>query len=125
MDYGEELFGKDVAKAFPSAEDEIKNAGNCLSADLFTAATFHLMRIVEIGLRELARELHVKKIKKNTPLDYAQWKEVVNEIADKLEKKLPTTKGSKKTAALQFKHDTLSDFKAFEVTRNEVMHLSA
>jgi hypothetical protein len=116
------LFGPDVYEAFESARKEIKSAGNCLAADEYSAAVFHLLRIVEIGLRDLARELHIKKVKQSTPLDYAQWKEVVNEIAIILEKKLPAAKGPKKTAALQFKHDTLADFKSFDVIRNEIMH---
>src|SRR5579871_14343 len=38
----ETLFGRDVAEAFPSANEDIKHAGNCLAADCPTAAVFHL-----------------------------------------------------------------------------------
>jgi uridine phosphorylase len=41
----ENLFGKQVAKAFPLARNEIRSAGNCLAMDLNTAAVFHLMRV--------------------------------------------------------------------------------
>jgi len=114
------LFGDAANKAFPSAMHDIKDAGNCLAADLHPATAFHLMRVVEIGLRELARKLRVTIPK--TPLDYAGWDSVVRAIDSKLASKIPTARGPKKSAALKFKQDLLSDFKAFEVTRNEIMH---
>jgi hypothetical protein len=120
-DAREALFGTPVWVYFPEARNDIKAAGNCLAADLPNAATFHLMRIVEIGLRKLAHKLRVKNIK-NAPLDYALWREVVDEIDTKLETKLPKSKGQKKTKALLFKRDLLVDFKAFELRRNEIMH---
>jgi hypothetical protein len=113
-------FGDTVKNQLPIVAAEIKNAANCIAADLNTAAVFHLMRVVETGLRELARSLRVKINK--TPLDYAGWDSVVREIDDKLTAKIPKARGPKKTKSLQFKHDLLADFKAFEVERNEVMH---
>jgi len=115
------LFGKEVYQNFESARSDIKNAGNSLAADLHDAAVFHLLRVVEIGLRELATNLGLKKIAK-TPLDYSGWEKVVGAINDKLEAKIPKARGQKKSAALKFKHDLLADFKAFEILRNEIMH---
>src|ERR1039458_55289 len=46
----ENLFGSSVNDAFPSARPHIKDAGNCLAADLNTAAVFHLMISAEFGL---------------------------------------------------------------------------
>jgi len=117
----EDLFGESVYENFKSARDDIKAAGNCIAADLHDAAVFHLLRVVEIGLRELGRNLGIKKIAK-APLDYAGWQKVVNEIDGKLSSKIPKARSSKQSAALKFKHDLLADFKAFEVSRNEIMH---
>jgi hypothetical protein len=114
------LFGPEVFEEFHKSRGEIKDAGNCMAADLHTSAVFHLIRIVETGLRELASDLGVKV--KKTPLDYAGWESVVKAIDDKLAAKMPRARGPKKTAALKFKQDLLADFKAFEVTRNEIMH---
>jgi hypothetical protein len=51
----DELFGKEVKdSASPQLNTEIKAAGNCLAADLHTAAVFHLMRVAEHGLHALA-----------------------------------------------------------------------
>jgi hypothetical protein len=116
----EKLFGDEVFDKFPDAQKDIREAGNCLAADLHTAAAFHLIRVVEIGLRELARKQKVKFAK--TPLDYAGWKAVVDAIGVKLQEKIPKARGPRQAKALRFTHDTLTDFKAFEVIRNEIMH---
>jgi hypothetical protein len=52
-----DLFGSQVANAFPSARPDIEEAGNCLAFGRATACVFHLMRVVEHGLRALARNL--------------------------------------------------------------------
>lgn len=120
-DGDDSLFGKSVYENFPAMREDIKNAGNCLAVDLHDGAIFYLMRIVEFGLRELGRNLGIKKIA-NAPLDYAGWQKVVNEIEEKLTKKIPTVRGPKQSEELKFKHDLLADFKAFEVKRNEALH---
>jgi hypothetical protein len=117
----DELFGKTVNKAFPSAKIEIKDAGNCLAADLNTAAIFHLMRVAEIGLRALARRLKVtiKKI----PLEYADWGKIIFEIEEKIKLKKPKSRGKKQSEALEFYHGAIGEFNAFkDVWRNNVMH---
>jgi len=115
------LFGISVHNNFLSASADIENSGNCLAADLNDAAAFHLLRVVEIGLRELARNLGIKKIAK-APLDYTGWESLVREINGKLEFKIPKVRGHKKSSALKFKQDLLADFSAFGVLRTEVMH---
>jgi hypothetical protein len=50
------LFGDRVDAALPSARNDIKSAGHCLALELYTAAVFHLMKAVEIGLRMLAKQ---------------------------------------------------------------------
>jgi len=51
-----DLFGPAVSTAFRSASDDIREAGNCLAAEVPTAAVFHLMRASEIALRALATD---------------------------------------------------------------------
>jgi hypothetical protein len=119
-DLSESLFGTPVWAYFEDAREDIKDAGNCLAADLHDGAVFYLMRVVETGLRKLARKLKVKT--PNKPLDYAGWAEVVKAIDDKLTAKIPKSRSAKKITALKFKHELLVDFKAFEVIRNEAMH---
>src|SRR3989337_1503269 len=51
------LFGGPVAMAFPSANSDLKSAGNCLAVGCDTAAVFHLMRVAELGLRAFCGHL--------------------------------------------------------------------
>src|ERR1022692_625583 len=53
------LLGDPVKVAFPSAQNDIQHAGNCLAVECGTAAVFHLMRAVEWGLRALCRDLGI------------------------------------------------------------------
>jgi hypothetical protein len=110
-----------ISHHFPEAHKDIKGAGVALAADLHDAAAFYLMRVVEVGLRDLARNLGIKKLK-NNPLDYGGWDDVVKAIDDKLSKKIPKSRSPKKIAAMKFKQAMLLDFKHFQVLRNEIMH---
>ena len=51
------LFGEGVTKAFPSAVVDIEEAGKCLAFERNTACVFHLMRVMEVGLRVLGDTL--------------------------------------------------------------------
>jgi len=67
----DELFGRRVAEAFPSAKDDIREAGNCLAAECNTGAVFHLMRAAEVGLRALAIDREAEF--KNKPITQQDW----------------------------------------------------
>jgi len=56
------LFGKDVTEAFPSAIIDIKEAGKCLAFERWTACVFHLMRVMEIGLKVICKYLKTTKV---------------------------------------------------------------
>jgi hypothetical protein len=133
----EDLFGGKVSAAFVSAKPEIKAAGNCLACDLNTAAVFHLMRVVEFGMRGLASNLNVKIPKK--PLELAGWDEMIQKIDEKISKKLnrkaplgvplikyKSRKGKsyqKKEEDKEFYRGVIHEFYGFkDVWRNHVMH---
>ena len=88
-----DLFGERVSAAFPSAQPEIQDAGNCLAADLHTAAVFHLMRAVEHGLRALARRF---KVRLGQPLEYACWEHVIRAAEKKDQQPAGKTEGQEK-----------------------------
>jgi hypothetical protein len=114
------LFGPDVNYAFPEAQDEIRDAGNCIAADLNTAAVFHLMRAAEHGLRSLAKHL---KVKIKGQLDYADWGTVLARMDDKLTAIERKPRGKKKSEELEFYRLIQSECKALkDVWRNNVMH---
>lgn len=53
------LFGGDIEGKFPSSLFEIDEAAKCLGLGRPTAAVFHLMRMMEIGIRAVARCLGI------------------------------------------------------------------
>jgi len=56
-----QMFGLEVFNNFHSANDDIFEAGMCLAFERGTAAVMHLNRVVEVGLRALAKAVQVDK----------------------------------------------------------------
>jgi hypothetical protein len=78
----EKSFGQKVYDAFPSARLDVKEAGNCLAGDCATAAVFHLMRVAEVALRELARDRRV--IFPKGSIDQKQWGEILGKLKSQI-----------------------------------------
>jgi hypothetical protein len=58
--YGrKDLFGAIVTKKFKNAASDIEQAGNCLALQQGTACVFHLMRAMEVAVRQLSQRLKV------------------------------------------------------------------
>jgi hypothetical protein len=117
------LFGEKVNDAFPSAENHIKAAGNCLAADLNTAAVYHLMCVVNVGLLALAKHLKLTKIK---AIEYQEWKNIIDGLKKKVDTANQKPKGKKKQDELEFYSALLLEFSAFkDVYRNNMAHARA
>jgi len=94
------LLGSQVSLVFPNAMADIRDAGNRLAAEFNTAAVFHLMRVVEWGLRYLCASVQLTALKqttkggkvKSTPLSYSQWEDMLNQLQLKIDAKLKGTK---------------------------------
>jgi hypothetical protein len=67
------IFGYDVAESFPPAGFDILEAAKCLSLERYTASVFHLMRVLEIGLRAFAARFGIQA-------DHSNWHPVIDEI---------------------------------------------
>lgn len=109
---------------FPSADRDIRDAGNAYAVGLHTAAVFHVMRVAEIGLRVFAKHLKVKLPKKRGPIEWAQWEDVLKEISTKIDL-LALKPGTrpKKSADRAFYRGVLAEFQGFkDMYRNDVMH---
>jgi hypothetical protein len=122
------LFGNGFhMAASDKINGEIKAAGNCLAADLGTAAVFHLIRAAEAGLRALAIDLGAT-LKQQYPIEYAEWFTVIALIGEALEKRSNSaqsnmTRGPAKDAELAFYNGLLSDLNYFkDAYRNPVAH---
>jgi hypothetical protein len=131
------LFGDEVAKRFPNAVDDIRAAGNCLAVGCDTAAVFHLMRVVEHGLRAFAKHLGVRRMihqkrsslgivigKRYTPVAYETWDKILNSLPKRVEKRLNRLRpGPTKQQWQGFYSTVLIDINAIrEAWRNHVMH---
>jgi len=84
------LFGEDVSNRFPSTDFELQEETKCYATGRYTAAVFHLMRVLEVGLAALAANIGVDpenrtweailngmqtKLNENTQTKPAGWKE--------------------------------------------------
>lgn len=121
------LFGSEYhPKASKEVNDEINAAGTCISLGSYTAAMFHLMRVLEFGLRALARHLKVKKVKSNIPLEHGTWEELIRAIEGKNAQLMARPRGFKRQNELDFYSGLLIEMRTFkDYWRNAVMHTRA
>ena len=129
-----ERMGPGVTTAFRSAIQDIYEAGNCFAAECNTAAVFHLMRVVEWGLRALCIHLGLRRAKrtqkgkkKYVPIAYTDWETMLNQLPDLVDKKINKLKrGKAKQDAQEFYYPVLQDIRAIrDAWRNHVMHTRA
>ena len=124
----DDLFGKEIKDSASSQLNaEIKTAGNCLAADLYTAAVFHLMRVAEHGLHALAKHI-LPAWNKPFPLEFSEWQDVLQAIDTELENQKKhaqqLTRGSAKDQELEFYDGLLKSIAYFkDAYRNPVSHL--
>jgi hypothetical protein len=81
------LFGEKAGVNFPSAEYDIKCAGNCMAAELYTAAVFHLVRVTTVAERALARSLGVTDIG-GKKLEYCRDQAIIDAIEAAIENRM-------------------------------------
>jgi hypothetical protein len=115
------------AKAFPSARSEIDAGVDCYALEHNTACVFHMMRVAEHGLRALARSLRVSFPKSGTPIEWAQWQDLIDQIRSEGKKAADALpKGPKRDAARDFYSGAVHHFEGLkDKYRNAVMHLRA
>ncbi len=74
----DELFGAEVAAAFPSCARDIRKAGSCYALGQEDACVFHLMLVLERGLNALAGKFGV-------PFHHTNWQTIIDQIKAKLD----------------------------------------
>ncbi|MCK9495040.1 MAG: hypothetical protein M0R75_06020 [Dehalococcoidia bacterium] len=117
------LFGVEVEEAFPEALFDIAAAGRCLALGESTACVFHLMRVLEKGLHQLAREVDVPMGER---IEYEQWHVVIDQITATIEKMKALPKSPEKLHRLQRYSDVAIEFRLFkEAWRDHVAHSRA
>jgi hypothetical protein len=116
----DDLFGPEVSKVFSSCVGEIQNAGTCYALEQNDACVFHCMRVLELALRILAKELGVTF---SGTLDLQNWQNIIENVESEIKnlEKLPKSRYKSETlkifsgAAMQFRW-------VKEAWRNHVMH---
>jgi hypothetical protein len=105
-------FGREVSQAFPSIEDDLIEAGNCLAFGRNPAAGFHLMRVAEVGLRELGRDRQIRLALKDK-IEFAEWGTIIAEL-EKACKDIQNWPNSRpKEEAHQFYNYAVVELRAF------------
>lgn len=104
-------------KSFPSSCCDIHAAIDLWALGHYTASVFHLMRVLECGLRVLAKELG-----KN--FDIQNWQNILEEIENEIRKQSKTMpRGAGKSDQLRFFSTAAKDFYFFkDGWRNFVSH---
>ncbi|MEX2304203.1 MAG: hypothetical protein WD733_24885 [Bryobacterales bacterium] len=104
-----------VAKAcFPEANHDMEEAGKCLAFERPTACAFHLMRVTEYALHEMAKVVGIQQ-------DRPNWEPIIRKIDMELKSKYEDRifKGSADLLANMSSH-----LQAVKVAwRNRVMHV--
>jgi hypothetical protein len=112
----EPLFGDDVFARFSVANDDIAEAGKCIALGRGTAAVFHLMRVMEAGLKALGKELGIP---------YApSWESYTKQIDNILDPAKYKSMPADKLAKRPFYEEVLGDVVAVKrAWRNPTMHI--
>jgi hypothetical protein len=114
--YGQKaLFGEVVAKKFKHAAEDIERAGNCLALQQPTACVFHLMRAMEIAVRQLGKRLKVTITPQTT------WRQMTGQMDDKI-KKMPESTDAQKRKKNDWEAARANLHHVGSVWRNNTMH---
>lgn len=118
IDYFEkdDLFGSEVTSSFPSAVEDVRNAGTCFAVEQWDASVFHLMRVLERGLRVLATKFTI-------PFQNTTWHTVIEQI-EKSVRKMDSSFGPDWKEQQKFYSQAASQFMFLkDAWRNHIMHL--
>jgi len=105
------FISETVKKSFPIAHAELREGGKCFAVGLNTAAVFHCMRAVELGMRALAGELEVSF---PFPKELAEWANLIDHIESKIKVMRNRPKGTKKDEDLKFYSEAGMQFRYFK-----------
>ncbi len=111
------MFGEAVSKRFAPVADDIEEAGNCFTAGRYTAAVFHLMRVIEAGVIALGEMVGIDDPKGPS------WNSVLTRIETLLDKTPYPKRSVDLQRATPFLSEILPQLHAIQrAWRNKVMH---
>ncbi len=103
-------FGAEVGFTFPTVNREVNEAGKCYAVGRYTACVFHLMRVLEVGLRELASYVGV------ADFGLENWKNIIDQIEKKIRDMESLPKTIEKDIETQFLGEAAKEFSHFKMT---------
>jgi hypothetical protein len=108
-------FGPQVIEQFPNATFDIEEASKCLALSRATASVFHLMRVMEEGLKLLAKLLGIP---------YApSWESYIRQISENISQK-HRKKGIRWKKDEPFFKEVLGNLESIKIAwRNPTMHI--
>lgn len=116
-----DLFGPEVTDKFPSAIQDIEEAGKCLATGRNTAAVFHAMRALEIGLRTLGRSLNDPSL---DPDKNPTWERILGRGDRELNAKQVADRSPEWRAKPEFFAEAIANLRAVKTAwRNPTMHV--
>lgn len=108
-------FGEEVNDAFPKAIVDIEEASKCLALSRGTACVFHSMRVMEAGLKAVAKLLDIPY----APSWESYIKQIDNRVGENYKKKPRSWKRTE-----PFFKEVLGDLQAVKIAwRNPTMHI--
>lgn len=114
--YGQkDAFGAAVGKKFKAASSDIEQAGNCLALEQPTACIFHLMRAMEVAVRQLARRLNITITPQTT------WRQMTGAMDHKI-RAMPETSDRQKHSKNDWEAARANLHHVGSVWRNNTMH---
>jgi hypothetical protein len=107
------FFGDEVFSSFPSASEDIYEAGTCLALERATACVMHAMRALEVGLSALSQALGIG--------EQTDWGAHLRRIAVTLDER--TKAAGARSEDEQFYAEAAANFDRFRrAWRNPTMH---
>lgn len=117
------VFGRQVEEAFAECSFDVSAAGRCLALNEWTAAVFHLMRVLERGLHRLASDLEVPM---SAAVEYENWRNIIDSIEKTIRSMEQLPKGQEKSDKLRVYSAMAANlWLVKEAWRNHVAHSRA
>lgn len=118
----ESPFGQKVADTFSEANKDIAAASRCYALDEWTACIFHLMRVLEHGLRAIAAGVGLP----SEVMAHENWKNVIDQIESKIRAMESNPKSAEKIERMRFLSSAAVQFRYFkDAWRNHASHSHA
>jgi hypothetical protein len=117
-----DLFGQEITTRFPGTLYDVEEAAKCFVCSRYTACVFHLMRVMEVGLRALGQSLGDPSL---DPSLNPTWERILKRCDTELQKSLRDRSAEWKTDERFFAEATANLRVVKDAWRNPTTHVEA